>query len=414
MTKSPDRSYQFLAAHHVRRQAKQLAEQLEGVRRAEDIEFIHRARVASRRLRSALKMFPDCFSRKTMKRWRKQIRRVTEGLGAARDKDVQIDFLCGILSAVTDKSCFPGIVRLLAQLEHERDLLQPTVVKAVDGLVARKALDEMQTMTKAVLTGMKGSESKGLEPSDYSDFTRAQTRRHILSRLEEMLCCQDSLENMDDRHRHHAMRIAAKRLRYTVEIAKPVYGPALDEIVAAIKRVQTLLGDIHDGDVWLEHLDAYAADQRRQTIASAGRAARFARLEAGINYLRQERRCHRQQVFQEMVDYWRQLRQQGFWDNLVRLVESGVPAAPAPPATSAAASVQPPAPPLSHHDVSHDHGPKSDGENGGDGESVVRESLRQPTALTPSPPGALQAGPGSKASAAVALPARQKAETIGR
>ena len=134
------------------------------------------------------------------------------------------------------------------------------------------------------------------------------------------------------------MRIAAKRLRYTVEIAKPVYGPALDEIVAAVKRVQTLLGDIHDGDVWLEHLDAYAADQRRQTIASAGRAARFARLEAGINYLRQERRCHRQQVFQEMVDYWRQLREQGFWDNLVRLVESGVPAPAATPVASAAAA----------------------------------------------------------------------------
>ena len=49
-----------------------------------------------------------------MKRWRKQIRRVTEGLGDGHDKDVQIEFLCGILSAVTDKSCFPGIARLLA------------------------------------------------------------------------------------------------------------------------------------------------------------------------------------------------------------------------------------------------------------------------------------------------------------
>ncbi len=131
MSKPVDPSYQVLAAGYIRRQAKQLAEQLDGVRRAEDIEFLHRARVASRRLRSALKMFRDCFRTKAMKRWRKQIRRVTEGLGEARDKDVQIDFLCGILSAVSDKSCFPGIARLLAQLEYERDLLQPTVVKAV-------------------------------------------------------------------------------------------------------------------------------------------------------------------------------------------------------------------------------------------------------------------------------------------
>ena len=106
----------------------------------------------------------------------------------------------------------------------------------------------------------------------------------------------------------------------------------LDEILAAVKRVQTLLGDIHDGDVWLEHLDAYAAAQRRQTIAAAGRAARFVRLEAGINYLRQERRCHRQRVFEEMVDYWQQLRQQGFWDNLVGLWDRPRDAAPAAPA----------------------------------------------------------------------------------
>ena len=95
MTKSWDSSYRFLAAGHIRRQAKQLAEQLDGVRAAEDIECIHRARVASRRLRSALKMFSDCFRGKMVKRWRKQIRRITRELGDARDKDVQIDFLCG-------------------------------------------------------------------------------------------------------------------------------------------------------------------------------------------------------------------------------------------------------------------------------------------------------------------------------
>ena len=133
MTKSSDASYRFLAAGHIRRQAKQLAEQLDGVRTAEDIECIHRARVASRRLRSALKMFSDCFRGKTVRRWRKQIRRITRELGDARDKDVQIDFLCGTLAADTDKRCFPGIARLLAKLEQEREAVQPKVNKAVIG-----------------------------------------------------------------------------------------------------------------------------------------------------------------------------------------------------------------------------------------------------------------------------------------
>ena len=99
MAKQLDRSYPFLAAQYVRRQVKQLVEQFDGVRAAEDIEFIHRARVASRRLRAALKMFSDCFDAKALKRWQKQIRRITEGLGDARDKDVQIANLGSRLNA---------------------------------------------------------------------------------------------------------------------------------------------------------------------------------------------------------------------------------------------------------------------------------------------------------------------------
>ena len=188
----------------------------------------------------------------------KQIRRITEGLGDARDKDVQIEFLCGVLSAVTDKTCFPGISQLLVQLEHEREQLQPIVVKATDRLVASKVLDEMQSATKGLV-----AEAKSLEPGDYSEFVRAQLGRHILCRLEAMLPYEDSLKDPEDRQRHHAMRIAAKRLRYTVEIAKPVYVPALDDVITAVKKVQTLLGDVHDCDVWLAHW----TPTRRRSVA---------------------------------------------------------------------------------------------------------------------------------------------------
>ena len=163
LMKPMDRTYQFLAAQFIRRQAKLLAEQFDGLRGAEDVEFIHRARVASRRLRAALKMFSDCFDAKKMKRWRKQIRGITEGLGEARDRDVQIEFLCGILSDVTDKTCFSGISQLLVQLETEREQLQPAVVKATNRLEASGALEEMQAVTKGVVAETKGLERGGLQ-----------------------------------------------------------------------------------------------------------------------------------------------------------------------------------------------------------------------------------------------------------
>ena len=39
---SMDAGYRALAAKYIRRQAKQLVEQLDGLRTAEDIEFVHR------------------------------------------------------------------------------------------------------------------------------------------------------------------------------------------------------------------------------------------------------------------------------------------------------------------------------------------------------------------------------------
>jgi inorganic triphosphatase YgiF len=67
-----------------------LMAEMEGVRQAEDRECVHRLRVASRRLRSVLPLFATTLSRQTWARWRKQLRRVTRVLGAARDADVQM------------------------------------------------------------------------------------------------------------------------------------------------------------------------------------------------------------------------------------------------------------------------------------------------------------------------------------
>ena len=112
------------------------------------------------------------------------------------------------------------------------------------------------------------------------------------------------------------MRIAAKRLRYTLEIARPVYPGRLDEAIEATKRVQSLLGDVHDCDVWAGHLDAFALEKRRRLIKLFGHAGRFARLLPGIDYLRQDRRDHRQAVFGQLVAYWAQLGQRRLWDSL--------------------------------------------------------------------------------------------------
>jgi len=120
------------------------------------------------------------------------------------------------------------------------------------------------------------------------------------------------------------MRIAAKRLRYTLEISHSTCPGRLDEGVETIKRLQTLLGDIHDCDVWLDHLDAFASSERDRIIMMFGHAGRFLHLQPGIEYLRKDRQGHRQETFEELGRYWGELKERRFLDELAGAVELGL------------------------------------------------------------------------------------------
>jgi CHAD domain-containing protein len=310
-----DEGYRLLAAGYFRKQTKQLADQLDGVREAADIEYVHRARVASRRLRAAMKLLGGWVPRKQGKRWGKEIRRITGELGDARDKDVQIEFLCRALSDVEEPVCCPGIAHLLMHLEYEREVLQPGVVKAVDHLRASGALKEMRSAADKVLSEL-GKREGGVRTAGIT----AHATKHILRRLKRLLAHQDSLEDPEDQVRHHQMRIAAKRLRYTLEICKPLFQGELDETITAVKKVQTLLGEIHDCDVWVAHLDAFAEEERRRMAACFGSPRPFTRVKIGLDYLQQNRREARKAVFEEVVEYWRALRGGRLWEKLAETV----------------------------------------------------------------------------------------------
>ncbi|ACL17260.1 YfcE family phosphodiesterase [Methanosphaerula palustris] len=71
-----------------------------GVRAGVDIEYIHRMRVATRRLRAALPLFVDCYTKTEYRRWLSSIKAITQALGEARDADVQIAFLDQYLQGI--------------------------------------------------------------------------------------------------------------------------------------------------------------------------------------------------------------------------------------------------------------------------------------------------------------------------
>jgi len=321
-----DEGFRLLAARYMRKQARRLTRQLDGARRAEDVECVHQARVASRRLRAALGLFRDCTKRKRWKRWRKHVRRVTEGLGAARDKDVQIAFVCGFLHELDEEAHCPGIARLLVQREKEREELQGQVIEAVDRFQASGVLEEIQAVTDKVLR-----KNNGTPACVRTRVAVARTRTAILEHLDSLLVFEDCLDEPEDFEQHHAMRIAAKRLRYTVEISDPVYDGGLAEHVKAVKQLQTLLGDVHDCDVWVEDLRAFGRDERRRIAGRFGDDGPYERLRPGIEHLADDRRARRRALFEQLVAYWQQLRADRQWERLVETLQrDGHPAEHAP------------------------------------------------------------------------------------
>jgi len=316
MKAAKDPSFRLLAARYLGKQARKLAKQLDGACRADNHEFVHQARVASRRIRAALQLFRDCFQRKQWKRWQKHIRRITSGLGAARDRDVQVDYLCRLLAGLGDQAHVPGIARLLVDVEREREALQPRVVEAVEKFQRSGVLKEIRKVTNGIIKRQNGK-----EVSLQSRAAVKQARKTIRQHLDALVGYQDCLDEPEDSEQHHAMRIAAKRLRYTVEISDPVYDGALSDHLKVIKQVQTLLGDLHDCDVWAEDLREFARAEKKRIAARFGDDGPYERLRPGIEHLAQIRLEQRAAIFAELVAYWKQLEGDKRWDLLRAAIE---------------------------------------------------------------------------------------------
>ncbi len=320
-----DESCLQLAARYLRRQVKQLAGQIEGVRKAEDVECVHRARVASRRLRAGLRFFADCYPGGRAQVWRKGIRKVGRDLGRARDLDVQIAYVRESLSRVADGRLVPGIARVLVQIERKRDEIQPKVLAATARLLESRVLHEILQATKKVPG--EGKKGASIEPSDaLYEHAAAQ----IGGRSNDLLAFRACLADANDYRQHHAMRIAAKRLRYTVEICKPIYGERATASIDALKQVQSFLGEIHDCDVWVERLRARVQKESKRLKGFYGHTHPLDRLQPGIEYLELDRLQYRQELFAELIEFWTKLEAEGVWDDLNRLVSHRGSAGEAP------------------------------------------------------------------------------------
>jgi CHAD domain-containing protein len=241
----------------------------------------------------------------------KQLRRVTRALGPVRDIDVQMACVQQFLHDSASAEEQAGVERLCLRLEQRRQALQEPLVKALERFAARQLAEEMEERLTQV-----ASESESYAVDGPGRRVYRQTRKGILKRLNAFEAYAPYVPQPECVKELHAMRIAAKRLRYIMQVLAPLYPDALAEPIQTTRLCQTRLGDIHDCDMWTDTLPRFLEEEQARTLAYFGSTAPFEPLRAGILALHHNRQQRRTQDYQEFVTFWEQLQAQGVWEGL--------------------------------------------------------------------------------------------------
>lgn len=304
-----------------------VAAEIDGVIQSDDIEYIHRMRVATRRLRSAIPLFQSCFPKNQAVDWLKQSRAVTRALGEARDLDVQIEKLDQTISAVKTAQLRPGMRRLRLRLTQKRRSIHNHVIEAMRQLEESRLLPRIEAALAPHLTAPAG------QPPSLPLYGLAA--QAITQRLDIFLACEASIFDPKNVQELHQMRIEAKRLRYTLEVFAALYPGECKPELKAIKSVQELLGDIHDCDVWTEFLPEFITQETYRTLEYHGHTRAMNILRPGLQNLLQFQQQTRAELYQRFLAEWQSWQQENTWQRLRQIVSVPLEGNPIDPSGSA-------------------------------------------------------------------------------
>jgi CHAD domain-containing protein len=215
---------------------------------AGDDTGVHQARVASRRLREAIPVLTDGLNGTKRGKADRKIRRLTRALGIVRELDVTLHLLeeMGEKPGVSR----PAVVDVRAHVVEARERRRAIMHERLADVNAAKLAKRLESVRLALL-----------EPAPGHNW-RAALAARIVKRARRLDRAIADAGQIYAPEALHQVRIAAKKLRYAVEIAHESGAAPAAAAVRILKRVQDTLGRLHDLQVLQHHVAAVAAAPR--------------------------------------------------------------------------------------------------------------------------------------------------------
>lgn len=228
-----------------------------------DIEGVHDMRVATRRLRGLLHDFKPFFRKNVSS---KRLKAVADALGAVRDADVAIVAL-EKLAAHESEEITAGIAHFTRERSEQRTEARRRLENAIDDETFAALRERFVAQLQEATEPAYGKRGRKTVKANRDISFREAVREIVLTRFTELQNESRSLYHPFEIEPLHHMRIAAKRLRYAIELGAECYGTSLAHFAHTVSDMQTFLGELHDCDVWIEEwstrLEAQKSDRQR-------------------------------------------------------------------------------------------------------------------------------------------------------
>lgn len=235
--------------------------------RAGDQLALKQMRVATRRMRATWRIFGDGFKRSVVRRHVAELRTVARGLGEVRDLDVLISGL----------PATAGLQPLAQEWRARREQAGERMMEFLDSDAYRRFVDDHLSLTADRGAGV-ARRGAAVTIGEVAPERISAGHRRMLD------AGAVALSDGDDAA-WHALRIAAKRLRYTLEAFRPLLEQqSTTALIERLVRVQDHLGEMNDASVAAAALEQWAAtaqggEEEAAAIALAGdRRRQVARL----------------------------------------------------------------------------------------------------------------------------------------